>query len=474
MRLVRFVGAGCTSTAYRDALVEPGRVVLDTSTGTGNVSIGFKRAGRPLQMPWQRKTRDLFDLGVLVYIADELAARGEDWARAFQVCFPVRDPEAWRQHEARLSSALRFLSGDEFSFDWQDTASAPPSPRHRTRLPTGFDTVCSFSGGLDSLLGACALLENDRRVLLVGHHAGDAPTTSAQWELFRGLKARFGDRVELVQCYVAIGRRRSPTYPLPPKRETSHRARSFLFLALAFTVATASGADLVALPENGLIALNPPLGPSRSGTLSTRTAHPRFLLDLLGFVQGLGAFLGRFENPFLYQSKSDMVRAIQPWQEPLLLRSVSCAHAATSVRWLGGGGQVRHCGYCVPCIYRRAAMMVAGLDDPAHYLSDVFTDLHHLSPARQADMRILTRFARRVSAADSLRLQSMVVSHGKFPPDVGRVVGPSAAADYVVWADMLKRWADEFLGLLASRASAGTRRLLSLPCPSAPGPRGGP
>ena len=464
MKFGRYVGRGCKDPEYL-SLLESADAVIDTTAGTGNVAVSFFRQGARhgrMQMRWQAITRDFFDLSAMLYVADELAKRDEAWTRKVQFIVPVVDPDIWFSTQDALVDVLGFLTGDTYCFRWMQTRRPDAYGRHRVKLPRGrHDVVCMFSGGLDSLMGAARLLDAGKRVLLVGHHA-DGVTSTAQRELFDMLYRRFGNRVEMIQCGLRRSTRTDPTFELPEieSKEDSHRARSFLFLALGFSVASGASVDQVVLAENGLIALNPPLGASRVGSLSTRTAHPRFLGKLLSCVRSMGVFGGRLENPFLYQSKTDMMSGMQDWLEPLVRRSVSCAHATTSVRWAGKNG-VLHCGYCVPCIYRRVALMSVNLDDPADYCEDIFKELHNLTETKQVDMRFLVRFATRVTAAGAAQLRSIVVSHGTFPAEIGRYIGPYEAPDYGPWADMLSRWANEFLFRLDQYGSPETKRLVS-------------
>jgi 7-cyano-7-deazaguanine synthase in queuosine biosynthesis len=333
------------------------------------------------------------------------------------------------------------------------------SVRHRKQLPRNFDTVCLFSGGIDSLLGANALLAEGRRVLLVGHQA-DGTTASSQTRLAASLRKRFGERVSLLQCRVARSLGSDVRDPLPAKMETSHRPRSFLFLALAVAAAVAARAHRVAIPENGLIGLNVPLQRSRFGTLSTRTAHPRFLLGFRDTMASLGLYDGALFNPFLTQSKTDMLADLDPELGKDVLRTVSCAKTGR-VRWSGKRG-IHHCGFCVPCIYRRVAMSVAGLDYSKHYEDDVFRNLPSLAPARQADLRALVQFAKRVvSGTDAARMLS-ITTHGFFPPEALGSIGNGSAHGFASLAAMTLRWSSHFLDYLRTACTPGTRRLLAL------------
>ena len=447
---VRYSGSIRSNEEYVTVLQSGDSVVIDSMSPRRNVSASFDMYGRregPLQMRWTPKTRDLFDLAALVYIADELSPRPETWKRKIDLFVPVKNVEEWQGVGRELETLMGFLTGDHFRVRWSPGRRLAAFSSHNLVMPkSGYDSVCLFSGGLDSLTGAFRLLEDGRRVLLVGHRS-DGQASVAQWELFLALQARFGQQVDLVQCSLARSRINNPKFPLPRKADENHRSRSFLFLALGVAVAAAVRAEELVLAENGLIALNPPLGPSRVGSLTTRTAHPRYLLDFVRFVREIDAFQERIWNPLLYDSKTDLLSDVQEWQIPLVQRSVSCAHGTTTVRYDGIKG-VRHCGHCVPCIYRRAAMMSAGLDNPEDYVDDVFDNLDALTPKRQQDMRMLLSFARRVVQANPMQLRSLVVSHGSFPAICGSTIGPFESTDYAPWGEMLARWAGEFLDLV--------------------------
>ena len=452
---VRYAGRMRNNAEYAAALESEDNVVVDSMSPRRNVTASFDMYGRregPLQMRWRPRTRDLFDLAATVYIADELSPRPETWQRRIDLYVPVDDVEEWQAAGSELEALTSFLTGDRLDVVWSSRGRLGPLARHNLMLPArGYDSVCLFSGGLDSLTGACKLLGEGKRVLLVGHRS-DGQASPAQYEIYRGLQRQFGRQVDLIQCSLARARISNPKFPLPPKVDVDHRSRSLLFLALGVAVAAGTQAEELVLAENGLIALNPPLGPSRAGSLTTRTAHPRYLLDFVRFVRRIGAYQGRIWNPLLYDSKTDLLGDLADWQIPLVRRSVSCAHATTSVRW-DAVEDVRHCGYCVPCIYRRTAMRSAGLDDPEDYVSDVFDELDELSPKRQRDMRLLLGFAQRVVRAHASELRSMVVSHGGFPASCGEVIGPYASSDYGPWADMLARWASGFLDVIDERGT---------------------
>ena len=85
-----------------------------------------------------------------------------------------------------------------------------------------------------------------------------------------------------------------------------------------------------------------------------------------------------------------------------------------------------------------------------------------MNPTQSADVRALTRFAKRVVGGSEAQCQMMVLGHGAFPPDVGRVIGPSAAQDYRIWSRMLKQWAEDYLRKARYWSCAATTKILGI------------
>lgn len=467
MQIIRYVGKKtCVDPSYAAGIEASGAAVVDTISDAANVTLTWSRDGGFVWVPLRDMWRDFLDLAVSIYIGDELDARSDsvdNWTRVFRLVVPVEDPPLWQGADGLLSQTLSFLSGDIYEFEWPKRSALPRRVHHRRKLPRGYDTVCLFSGGLDSLLGAYRLLEGGRKVLLVGHQA-EGIASSAQKDLARVLRRLFPDRCTFIQCRVARSPRDVPKIELPEKVEDSHRTRSFLFLALAVAVANAAHVDEIVIAENGLIALNIPIQPSRLGSLSTRTAHPIYLQALCEFLSRTALFGGRLWNPFLFESKTDVVSNLPTELRDAAVRSVSCSHGGR-VRGRSSADGRNHCGYCVPCLYRRAAMMGVGLDSGAHYVHDVFRNLSGLTDIQQVDFRALVGFAQRLAASSPTALERLVLAHGPFSPELAERIGPSAASDLTPWTRMLARWAAHFLDLVIAASSAATLRTLSLSQP---------
>jgi hypothetical protein len=205
----------------------------------------------------------------------------------------------------------------------------------------------------------------------------------------------------------------------PPKDnrdgEPSMRSRSLLFLALGLGVASAlAGEQSLVVAENGLISLNVPLTDARMGSLSTRTTHPHFIALFSHFLDALGISTP-IEMPYRFLTKGEMLAkaANQKVLADAAKESMSCSHTEAG-RYQGRTPGV-HCGYCVPCIIRRAAMTDAQVAD-AGYDHDVLTDTLDAA-GTGADLRAFQMALERFADSRPHDALFRVLGTGPLPPD---------------------------------------------------------
>ena len=307
---------------------------------------------------------DFLFLASIVYNVDKLVSREETddrWTRTLELNVPVSDSEKWSIVKDDLETCLRFLTGDVWTIHFTDRQhelyclKKRKQHRRNVPLPADANAVCLFSGGLDSLIGAIDYLESNPsdRLFLVGHRDRYSKSTSDQKRLYNILEGHYQSRLDLLQ--VRVGQN-------PQGPEKTYRSRSFLFIALGVYAACSIGERIpLLMPENGAIALNVPLTPSRRGSCSTRTAHP-FFLNMLRkiFVKlGIGNTL---VNPLELKTKGECVEQCR--NRNLLYvavpKSVSCAKRGHTSKWYNR--TAGECGMCMPCIYRRASLHKVGWD----------------------------------------------------------------------------------------------------------------
>ncbi len=314
-----------------------------------------------------------------VWSADKLQPRrltADAWTRQITLHLPV-SPQ-WLPLATSLAQLLNFLTGDDWTLKLRE---APLDLGIKGEWPHLWspDGVMLFSGGLDSLVGALDFLEAGQRLLLVSHY-DFGQLASIQQNLAAALLGHYGsERVHHLGIRVQF----------PEALELTTRSRSLLYLALGLTAVAAWGTQVpLIIPENGWISLNPPLTGNRLGSYSTRTTHPYFLEQLTGLWREANCAPALL-NPYQELTKGEMVRSCRNrvLLKELFRLSVSCARPVVS-RWHGGTAGA--CGYCYPCLMRRAALQAQGWDRGEDYLRDVLADPEILSHrVRGQDLRAL-------------------------------------------------------------------------------------
>lgn len=358
---------------------------LDLVGGDRRLRFGIGQALDELRDLRVRPTEigvDLMVVAVMVHALDtrvSRAANAQDaWTRELRLVVPVSDPARWRAAAPVLERMLRFLTGDHWEARFRarprGLASVSPAALPNVEVPD-FDGVSLYSGGLDSLIGALDTLAGRARPLFVSHK-GDGAVSGPQGALFQAML----EAVARARPTNRKGPLSGLRYGLRFERnliagsEDTTRGRSFLFLALgAFAGSGLPAAFSLRIPENGLIALNVPLDPTRIGSNSTRTTHPYYLRrwnELLGAI----GIPGTVTNPYWDRTKGEMVRrcAMPDQLRELIPLSVSCAHP--SLKRFNRDGK-SHCGTCVPCVIRRAAIEAAlgAGNDPTGYRCEDLT-----------------------------------------------------------------------------------------------------
>lgn len=237
---------------------------------------------------------------------------------------------------------------------------------------------------------------------------------------------------------------RTPRRPSRPSfHDPSSRARSFLLITAGLVVADGlAPTAAVHMPEYGFIGVNVPLTPARHGTLSTRTTHPTFLRELEAALDVLG-LAHSIVNPYRLQTKGEALAASS---NPALLReliplTLSCAHPE-AVRW--SEQTPRNCGYCYPCLIRRAALHAVDLDEGDDYAFDILDQHAEFvtgNSEKGADTRaVLRHLSRPIDGLAALRNAAIPLE------------------DIAGFTDVYRRGRAELHGWLIERAGPTLRR----------------
>jgi hypothetical protein len=344
-----------------DDISQPGEIptIFPLVIGNNSLNFGIAEVLQELYTLGNYPTEiglDLMIIAAHVFAADTRVSRRtesqDSWTREMRLVVPVSDPVVWSRSATTLKTLLDFLTGEQII-----PAKPTDAPEFR------FDKLQLFSGGLDSLIRTIDNLEQGESPLLISH-AGDGATSHAQNECLTQLRANYTAAVfNRLRLWMNIP---SNTFT-GVQVENTTRGRSFLFFSLGVLAGTGmANAFVLEAPENGLIALNVPLDILRLGSLSTHTTHPFYIEGWNSLMSEVGIF-GMVVNPYGYLTKGEMVQACnnKPLLQQVLSHSMSCSSPAKA-RWQGHA--LQHCGYCLPCLIRRASLHnQSGITDDTVY-----------------------------------------------------------------------------------------------------------
>lgn len=348
-------------------------LLLSTDAGKGNVYLEPLKLGQSLGVQLDALSLDLCEIAAYVYLADKAVPRGrfEKWVRDLSFLIPVRSPARWNAVRSLLTNTVGTLSGDNVRFRFvkkQEDSSLSLSDRNATANAAegSPDCVSLFSGGLDSFAGAVFLAQEGRRPLLASHYVSGLK--SLQSSLVEVLGRHLGCGFDHFQYRVTARPNKSITLKA---RESTHRARSFLFMSFAAVAAAVRGLSEIFIPENGVLSLNVPISDARKGTRSTRHAHPLYLSYFNELIDSLYERDFSVRNPFFYWTKREEVELLaNAGLQSTIRDTVSCwGYPNLTLRHKDSN----HCGTCVPCLVRRVSMIATGLEEyDDHYVLDVF------------------------------------------------------------------------------------------------------
>lgn len=316
---------------------------------------------------------DVVRIALAAFAADRSVPRegqGSNWnQRQLELAIPVSDPAAWTAVADELAGVLGFLSGDR----WTLSFSHEQAPTEAVMFPDATAVpkrVVLLSGGADSAIGGLysrSLLAPDEHHILMSHFSNKM-LAPIQRVVAKGLERLIPGPTQQ-HVVVHLGRRGERIDGTSYPSEPTSRSRSFLFLALGLAVASIHQVPLW-IPENGFASINPPLGPERLGSLSTRTTHPAFLQGLSAVLTKVGAHAA-IENPFAHATKGEMYRRVVDLvgaDEASTFLSATHSCALTGQRAHGISAE-RPCGICFGCVLRRASFSASGVADLTDYIA---------------------------------------------------------------------------------------------------------
>jgi len=317
---------------------------------------------------------DMLVLCAAIELADRRWKRPLSWRRTLDVTVPVIDLTAWQKPKvlSTLHGVLKHLTGDTWRFTFLQAKNLSPIGSRQIPLDFGKTktSVIAYSDGLDSR--AVAALSGDEEEAICIRVASNRQ----RWKI--------GDSC-FSQIPFKVGSYRS--------KESSFRSRGFQFAAVTAIAAQLSNVTRIVVPESGQGALGPVLLPLHNIYADYRN-HPTFFRKMEQFIKALQGYQVRFEQPRLWSTKGQTLRAFLAIPGKTKQHLVS-THSCWQVRRVVNIGGRKQCGLCAACLLRRFSLHAAEVDeDPNTYVvsnlanSDIGKALSVISEKADRDIMV--------------------------------------------------------------------------------------
>jgi 7-cyano-7-deazaguanine synthase in queuosine biosynthesis len=351
----------------RHNLADPG-VSVTSSDRTFRASEDRFRGLAESAGPVPEWADDFLCIAKAIFAADRRSPRvgtDDQWTRTIELAVELIEPDVWTSQVEEFSRLLTLLTGDEWRIEFTAGGTRIDHGRQPFFSIWEAEEVALFSGGLDSTTYAASRFrEGGGPLLLVAYY--EQKEKKPQESVFNAL-SKIGSRdVQLHQISQGVFKEgRNP--------EPSSRSRGLLYTVTAMYAAAAHGVTTVTVPENGQLAINPPLTAARAAACSTRSVHPHTLDSLNRLIRNVGGDI-RIVNPFGQLTKGEVCdRAIEAGvPEDTLWSTMSCGRPP-----IHRFNQELHCGRCFPCLVRRSGLLHATGKDHTPYKNDLRSSMRN-------------------------------------------------------------------------------------------------
>jgi 7-cyano-7-deazaguanine synthase in queuosine biosynthesis len=375
---------------------------------------------------------DLLDVAAAVYHADRMSKRGDlnsSWLRYMTLRVPVRQPKRWRAWREKIESAIGYLTGDVWSFEFVQRGVRARSSEadgflFADRMREGSQALL-YSGGLDSVAGVLASSSHQSGEVCPITVLTSSRLKGVQQQTLAEVERSLGNRLRPISVRVELQNRAERAFD---QEERSQRARALLFQAIGAVAASTGGLTQLAIVENGIGAINLPYVPWQVSAQAGRAANPIWLRRFREIAREFVCSSFEVLLPSLSQTKAQLLHANRSGaMERLVPLTVSCDRFPQRV---AGRPQ---CGVCTSCLLRRQSLLLSGLsefDDHDSYRYDVYRASNGIPHQLTAHLFAMDTQAQRIASsltgADRLRRLELEF------PSLAEVVETGAAEEFGV------------------------------------------
>ncbi len=279
---------------------------------------------------------DIFDILAGIVYRDFDMQRNEYLINKNIVCIDVNNLEILLPYVPIFEELASYMTGELWRVELKETQISKKIFFENEKLSWEIDSVCLFSGGLDSLAGVCEESRLKLKTLLINYQTNGHEMKVAK-STFDGYLVK---NFKLIQFKKA---------KYTKYNHHTQRTRSLIFIGCAFVYSRFLNVKDIKIYENGIMSFNPNVANIRK---TSKTTHPKTIY-LLNRIMKI--FNIRVLNPFIYMTKGEVISRIDEQLLPNIKNTVTCSRNQR-IKYHSDRGNKYQCGYCISCILRQIGM----------------------------------------------------------------------------------------------------------------------
>lgn len=284
---------------------------------------------------------DLATVAFVIHVGDKYRSYS-GYTRQISVTIGVHNLELFTSLTNEFEQLLHWMTKDTWTILFVQKQS-PVETQFSLFNQTKTTTVSLWSGGLDALTGASITYYNSNNSTSFKVLSGNNPiNTKYAKDLHEGY-----ERLSAKSTYLTYEPMHSEYLGNSRKPINNYcRSRGFAYVIIGSLFAKYMDCNKLNVYENGVGAINY----WQDVISSSMSVHPYTLNCLSKILSKVFDNEFTVENPFLFSTKSEMIRKSKLPLE-LLLKSWSC-DSVLRIK----GQERRQCGYCSSCLLRRISL----------------------------------------------------------------------------------------------------------------------
>lgn len=278
---------------------------------------------------------DIFDILACIVYSDFEKQRNEYLINKNTVHVSVNNISTLKKCISIFEELANFMTGEDWEIVLSETSEEKRVYFEFDLYNSNINSVCLFSGGLDSLAGVCEEHKQGLNTILVNYQTNSREKNIARKTFDDYLSRNF----ELVQLN---------RIKYTKNNHHTQRTRSLIFIACAFIYSRLFKVESIKIYENGILSFNPNVANIRK---TSKTTHPKTLYLLNSIFRKVNINT-KIINPFIFLTKGEVISRINEQVLPNIKNTITCSRNP-GIKYHSDRKNKFHCGYCISCILRQ-------------------------------------------------------------------------------------------------------------------------